>query len=174
MRTALNRPTFGLNEAGVRDLPREVPRFNDGAAFTLVEVLAGSAVLLIMGVSLYAGFTFGIQQIRLGRENIRATQILEEKMEMARLLNWNQVAKLPGYVPSTFEESYYSTSATNIAPGSLVYYGTVVVTNAPVTESYSNDLRMIRVTVRWTNFNLPHKRTMFTFVSQYGMQNYVY
>ena len=127
-----------------------------------------------MGVSLYAGFTFGIQQIRTARESIRATQILEEKMELARLLNWDQAANLPGYVPSSFQESYYSTNATNPPGGSLVYYGTVLVTNARVTESYSNELRMIQVTVNWTNFNLPHTRTMCTFVSQYGMQRYVY
>lgn len=154
--------------------PRRLPRLGPRAAFTLIEVLLGSGVLVIMGVSLYAGFTFGIQQIRNARENIRATQILEEKMELARLLNWNQVANTPGYIPTSFQEAYYSASATNVPAGGVIYYGTVLVTNAPVTENYSNDLRMIQVTVSWTNFNLAHKRTMSTFVSQYGMQNYVY
>lgn len=148
-------------------------RFTSRAAFTVVEVLLGCGVLVVMGVSLYAGFTFGIQQIRSAQENIRATQILEEKMELARLVNWKQVT-LSGYIPTYFQEAYYSSNPTNVPGGSLVYYGSVLVTNAPVRETYSNDLRMIQVTVNWTNYNRPHTRTMSTFVSQYGMQNYVY
>lgn len=163
-----------LSERRTSGFPGRLPRLLSRAGFTIVEVLLGCGVLVIMGVSLYTGFTFGLQQIRSAQENIRATQILEEKMELARLLNWNQVANFAGYIPTNFEEAYYSTSVTNVPAGAVVYYGTVLVTNAPVTETYSNDLRMIQVTVNWTNYNRPHTRTMSTFVSQYGMQNYVY
>ena len=172
MRTTFNRVKRSLNEKAVCRSTQRLSRFIPRAAFTLIEVLLGSAVLVIMGVSLYAGFTFGIQQVRYSRENIRATQILEEKMELARLLNWNQ--SIPGYVPTSFQEAYYSTNPTNAPSGSVIYYGTVLITNAPITETYSNDLRMIQVTVHWTNFSLAHSRTMSTFVSQYGMQNYIY
>lgn len=174
MRTCFNEDKHSLSGGRTSGLPRRLAVLSPRGAFTIVEVLLGCGVLVIMGISLYAGFTFGIQQVRSARENIRATQILEEKMELARLLNWNQVANLPGYIPTSFQEAYYSTSATNVPTGGVVYYGTVLVTNAPVTETYSNDLRMIQVTVKWTNFNLPHTRTTSTFVSQYGMQNYVY
>ena len=173
MRTHSTEVNQSLGGRRMSGLAPRLPRPISCAAFTIVEVLLGSGVLAIMGISLYAGFTFGIQQIRSAQENIRATQILEEKMELARLVNWNQVANLPGYIPKSFQEAYYSTNATNVS-GGLVYYGSVLVTNAPVKESYSNDLKMIQVTVNWTNYNRPHTRTMSTFVSQYGMQNYVY
>jgi len=68
------------------------------SAFTLVEVMVGVGVMGIMMVSLYAGFAFGFNQIRLARENVRAIQVLEERMEVVRLLNWNQVINLPGYI----------------------------------------------------------------------------
>src|SRR5262245_17486438 len=59
------------------------------SAFTLVEVMMGVLVLGIMVVSLYTGFAFGFTQIRIARENVRATQVLLEKMEVMRLLNWD-------------------------------------------------------------------------------------
>lgn len=125
-----------------------------------------------MLVSLYAGFTFGYQQIRLTRQEERAVQILQEKMELVRLLNWSQVT--PGYVPTYFQESFYSSNPTNAASGNTIYSGQVLITNAPITESYSNDLREVQVQVSWVYDGKTHNRTMTTFVSQYGMQNYIY
>lgn len=143
------------------------------AAFTLIEVLLGAAVTAIMLVSLYAGFTFGFQQTHLAQLNERATQILEEKMELVRLLNWSQLTT-PGFVPTSFQESYDASNPTNAASGSFIYSGTVLITNAPVTETYSNDLRMVQVQVSWLDNGKTHTRKMTTFVSQYGMQNYIY
>jgi type II secretory pathway pseudopilin PulG len=143
-------------------------------AFTLVEVLMGVGVLGVMMVSLYGGLYFGFAQVKISREDERATQILQEKMEVVRLLNWNQVANLPGYVPATFTASYAVGNPTNAPAGSLTYSGTVLVTNAPLSETYSNDLRMIQVQVRWQSGGINHQRQMTTFVSHYGLQNYVY
>ncbi len=141
----------------------------DGA-FTLVEVMVGVGVLGILAVSLYAGLAQGFAMVQIDRENLRATQILEEKMEVIRLINWAQVNQR-GFIPATFTESYDAGGATNTG---FNYTGTVIVTNAPITEAYSNDLRMIQATVTWQSGGLTHQRQMTTFVSQYGLQNYVY
>ena len=140
-------------------------------AFTLIEVVMAVGLLGIMITSLYAGFAFAFTQIRLTQENVRATQIIEERMEVVRLLNWDQVANTPGYVPTSFSEEFYANNPTNT--GSF-FTGTVLVTNAPVAEAYSNSLRMIQIKVTWTSGNVLRTRQMTTFVSQYGMQNYVY
>jgi prepilin-type N-terminal cleavage/methylation domain-containing protein len=145
-----------------------------GRAFTLVEVLVSVAVIAVLLVSLYAGLTFGFAQIQISREEERATQILAERMEIVRLLSWDQVVNLPGYVPSTFSASYSELNPTNTPVGALIYSGTVVVTNAPVSEVYSNDMRMMTITLSWQSRGLTHRRTMSTFVSRYGLQNYVY
>lgn len=132
------------------------------------------AVMGVLFVSLYAGLTFGFSQIQVSREEERATQILAERMEVVRLLSWDQVVNLPGYVPTNFTASYSVTNPTNAPTGSLIYTGTVVVTNAPVSETYSNDMRMMVISLSWQSRGLTHRRTMSTMVSRYGLQNYVY
>lgn len=144
------------------------------SGFTLAEVLVGVSLLGVMTVSLYTGISFGFAQVRLLRENLRATQILTERMEVARLLNWDQVVNLPGYIPTNFTAPFYAANPTNSTGGGITYSGSVSVTTVPMTESYSNDLRMILVQVTWNSGDVQRTRQMRTLVSQYGMQKYVY
>jgi prepilin-type N-terminal cleavage/methylation domain-containing protein len=145
------------------------------AGMTLVEVMVAVGVLGIMITSLYAGFTYAFTQVRRGQENVRATQIIEERMEMVRLLNWDQIVNQPGYVPSTFKAPFFSDNPTNTpTSGSFDYTGTVVVAAAPVTESYSNNLRMVTIQVSWVSRGVACNRQMTTLVSQYGIQKYAY
>ena len=143
------------------------------AAFSLVEVTMGAGVLGIMALSIFAGISSGFSVVQTDRENLRATQILEEKMEVVRLFNWDQVINLPGYIPTSFTEQFYPPSGTN-GGGGFYYTGTVSVANAPITESYSNELRMIQVQVTWTSNGVRHQRAMTTFVAEYGLQKYIY
>lgn len=140
---------------------------------TLVEVMVGVALMGMMLVSLYAGFAYGFAEIRLSRENVRATQILQERMEVLRVVNWDQVTA-PNYIPSTFTAPYYSKYMTNEAAGDFTYTGKVTVAPAPLTESYAGDLRMITIELSWPSGTTTRKRKMITFVSQYGFQKYVY
>lgn len=143
------------------------------SAFTLVEVMVGVAVTALMGMALYAGIGFAFNQLRISRENLRAVQILEGKMEIVRQYNWDQVVNLPGFIPSTFTESFFANNPTN-TPANFIFTGTVTVTNAPITETYSNDLRMINIKLTWKSGGILHQRQATTFVSQYGLQRYVY
>ena len=140
-------------------------------AFTLVEVLVGMAVVGIVFGALYGGITFGMSIIGIARDSLQATQILQSKVEVIRLYNWSQVTT-NNFIPATFQQTFLAAGRTN---GGLTYYGTVAVTNASVTESYSNSLKKIILTVTWTSNNgKQHQRQMSTLVSQYGMQNYIY
>jgi len=140
-------------------------------AFTLMEVMVAIGVLGFMLVSLYAGFSSGFSVLRVARENLRATQILEEKMEVIRLVKWDDVA--PGFIPTNFTASFDAANPTNIS-GTFAYHGTVTVTNAPITESYAQHMRMIQIELTWESGNVTRHRQMTTFVSQYGLQNYIY
>ena len=131
-------------------------------------------VIGVLLVSLYAGLTFGFTQIQVSREEERATQILAERMEVVRLLSWDQIANLPGYVPAGFTASYSLLNPTNTTASSLIYTGTVQLTNAPVAENYSNDLKLLTISLSWRSRGITHRRSMRTFVSRYGLQNYVY
>jgi prepilin-type N-terminal cleavage/methylation domain-containing protein len=143
------------------------------SAFTLVEVMVGISLMAVMGIALYAGIGVAFSQLRLSRENLRATQILEGKMEIIRQYNWDQVVSFPGYIPATFTEPFFADNPTN-TPSNFVYTGIVTVTNAPITETYSNDLKMIKINVSWKSGGIVHRRQATTFVSQYGLQRYVY
>jgi prepilin-type N-terminal cleavage/methylation domain-containing protein len=143
-------------------------------AFTLVEVMVSVGVIGTLLISLYAGLTFGFTQIQVSREEERATQILAERMEIVRLLSWDQVVNLPGYVSTNFLASDSVINPTNTPAGALMYTGSVQVTSAPISEAYSNDLKMMVISLSWFSRGLTHQRSMRTFISRYGLHNYVY
>ena len=141
---------------------------------TLAEVMVSIAVIGFMLVSLYAGFSSGFAIVRLARENLRATQILAERMEVLRLVKWLDVNL--NFIPGTFTAPFYASSQTNGTQGNFVYSGIVTITNAPLEDlpTYADKLQMIHIELTWTNGNIPRKRQMTTFVSYDGLQNYVY
>lgn len=144
--------------------------FRNNRAFSLVEALVATLVLGISFISLFAAFSTGFAAVEVSRENLRATQVLLEKLETIRLYSWAQINQ-PGFVPSNFMAPF--NPATN-ATGGFTFDGTVTITNSPVSEAYSNDLKLVTVQVNWTSARIARKATMSTLVSRYGLQNYIY
>ena len=72
---------------------------------TLAEVLITVVLVSMMLLSLHAGFCSGFATIQSAREDLRATQIMIEKMETIRLYTWDQI-NTPGFLPATFEVPY--------------------------------------------------------------------
>lgn len=132
--------------------------------------MVSASILAIMLIGLYGGISFGFSQTWSSRENLRATQILEERMEILRLYNWDQIINQPGYIPATFTAPFYPDGSN----GGFSYSGTVTLTNAPMTETYSNDFRLVQIQVTWNSGGQNHSRSMSTLVSQFGLQRYVY
>src|SRR5690242_689567 len=118
-------------------------------AFTLMEVLIAVVILGMMGLTLYASFFLGFQMIDANRDELRATQILIQKTEAIRLCTWSQLTNF------SFSEYYDPAGATNGRAGTL--YRGAVITNAPSniadSNAYKGDVRLITVTVYWTNYN---------------------
>lgn len=139
--------------------------------FTLIEVAMGVAVLGVVGVTLYTMLASGFKMVQNNRDNLRATQILVNRMEGLRLFNWDQLTR-SNMVPTTFVESYAPMGGTN-TPGTL-YYGQMTIAPVPLTASYSSQMRLVTVNLNWTNGSMGHARSMSTYVSQYGVQNYVF
>ncbi|MFM1769673.1 MAG: hypothetical protein RJA22_2202 [Verrucomicrobiota bacterium] len=140
-------------------------------AFTLMEVTVCLAILGVAVLAIYGGITAGISGIRMARENLRATQILLDKMEGIRLYTWSQL-NTPGFIPASFVEPYDPLS-TNLSSG-VLYSGTVEITPHPGNATYSADMRAVRVTVNWQTGGLPRSRQLSTYVSESGIQNYLY
>jgi prepilin-type N-terminal cleavage/methylation domain-containing protein len=145
-------------------------------AFTLAEVLIGVAIMGVAFISLYAGMSGGFAVTQLGRENLRATQILLERMEGIRLYNWEQLNTNSGVFPPATFTKYYYPLATNGESQGIAYQGTLLITNANLTPTatYGNNIRKVVVTVTWESGGVQRSRSMTTYASRNGLQNYVY
>ena len=146
-------------------------------AYTVVEVLVAVLVLTIMIISLYGGFSAGFAVVQLARENMRATQIMVQRLETMRLYNWDQVRNTANFLKPTFVDRYDPAS-----PNAGTLYNGFVTTNMPPlgSVSYTNNMRAVVVTLFWTNYHhgskqaIVRQRQMQTYVARYGMQNYLY
>ncbi len=139
-------------------------------AFTIIEALVAVGVVGVVVLAMYGGLSSVFTMIRMARENQRATQIMVEKMETVRLYNWDQINS-NGFIPRAFQAHYYSLNGTN---SGTVYDGAITITSAPLNTTYSNTLRMVVVDIIWMSGQLPRSRQIRSYVSQYGLQNYVY
>jgi hypothetical protein len=146
------------------------PRSRGG--FSLVDALFAVAVAGFMFIALYAGLAFGFKIIRMARENTRATQIMLEKMETIRLYTWNQVTNT-GFIPTNqFVVPYYSIGGTNT---SILYTGQIIIASSPLGTSYADNMRKVMVRVNWNSPGSTNRtRTMSTYVTRNGLQNYVW
>ena len=144
------------------------------AAFSLAEVSVGVAILGTVFAALLTGFANGMFTMQMARENLRATQIMLEKMETIRLYSWDQVTA-PGFIPSTFTAPY-DPQATQGQQG-LAYQGTMTITDVPsgaIDASYAPHMKKVVVTLNWTTCSLNRTRQFQSYISRYGLQDYVY
>ena len=130
--------------------------------------------LAIMVVTLYVGFSSGFAVVHLARENLRATQIMMQKMEAIRLCSWSQLTNV------SFVDCYNPLATSNDAPRAE-YNGTISVgtlAGIPDLAAYKTNLRLVTITVYWTNFSVGkpvvRSRQLETHVARYGLQNYRY
>jgi hypothetical protein len=147
------------------------------AGHSLPEAIMAVSLVGVMFISLYAGFSSGFAILRAARENLRATEILNQQTERLRLLNWSQVLDADTFLPPTFVASLNPVdSPTN--PEGLVFQGTIEAatpTDWPV--AYRDQARLITITLTWTNLSgskpMVNRRQVQTCVARYGMQSYV-
>ena len=138
--------------------------------FTLVEVVVGMVAVGVCLVALYGSLTSGFTTVRFARENMRATQVLTEKLEAIRLYRWEQITN-NGYLPKSFKVPIDQAN-TNVNAASFT--GTITVTNVPLNVTYSNDMRLVTLKLDWTTGGQPRTRQISTYVTKFGIQNYYY
>ena len=141
------------------------------SAYTLPEVMMGVLIMSIMFVTLYAGFTQGFGVVQASRENLRATQILQQYSEIIRLYTWDQLTNgttIPH--PYTTNWSFYPHGATGSK--GVTYTGTMSIDSSAMSEDYAVDTKKVTFTLTWTSSNIAHQRQMTTLVSRYGLHKY--
>ena len=144
-------------------------------AFTLTEVLVAVVIVSIVFVTLFTAFSSGFAILKLARENLRATQILVERMEGLRLYNWNQLV-YSNMLPTDFQASFSPDDGTGTNAPGMIYSGTMTIgmIDLDPAPSYAADMRQVTVSLAWTKNGVSHQRSMSTFVSRNGIQNYVF
>ena len=116
-------------------------------AFTLAEVMVAVGILGTMVVTVFAGITMGWSVMHSARDDLRATQILTQKLESIRLLNWAQLTN----APSTFTDTYNPSAGSGAG---TIYNGTISITTPTNFSglSYQSDVKMVTVTVTWNSY----------------------
>ncbi len=142
--------------------------------FTIAEVVVAMLVLTTVATAFYAGLGSGFGLTQVTRQDIRATQILMQKLEAVRLCTWSQLANC------TFTEYYDPLGASSNKAG-VLYWGTVTTNAAsaiPNTVAYKPRMALVTVNLYWTNNSggrpLVHFRQAQTQVARYGLQNYIW
>ena len=144
------------------------------AGFTLVEAIVGFGIFGMCFAALLAGMTFNVSTIKFARETVRATQVMEEKLDTIRLYTWDQI-NTPGYIPSPFYTLFFPTNAfSGSQPLGVTYTGLVTIASAPLTEAYKSNMVKVTIDLYWPSKPQVRHAQMTTFVSKYGLQTYVY
>ena len=141
------------------------------SAYTLPEVMMGVLIMSIMFVTLYTGFTQSFGVVQTSRENLRATQILQQYSEIIRLYTWDQLTNgvtIPH--PYTKTWTFYPLGGTGNQ--GITYTGNMSIDSSDMSEDYAADTRKVTFTLTWRSGNIPHERRMTTLVSRYGLHKY--
>ena len=162
------------------DLDEQLERKIRGAAgFSLPEVLVSIMLVSIVTVSLYAGITQGFVVVDVGRDNMRATQLMVNTMEIVRLYNWDQINS-NGFIPTNYTTFLYptNTARANLAAGATLANRRaqveIGITTPNLGTTYQTNMRQVQITVTWTNQNVVRSRVMTSFIAEEGIQKYVY
>ena len=158
---------------------RAARKMTQTAAFTLIEVVMGAAIIGVCMVSVFGLVSVGLFMTDTARENLRATQIMLDKMEGLRLYTPQQLTN-PAVLVRNFTNWYFETNNIGLASaqGSGVQYtGTITISPVAFVSSYSSNLSLVTVHVRWLSAGqggISHSRSMSTFYAARGLANYVY
>ena len=147
-------------------------------AFSLIEVMLAIVMASIMFSAVYFGVATGFVIVKVTREQLRATQVGLYRMEGIRLCAWSQITNST-IVPKTFNDSFYP-SGTGSNTNGVIYNCSLSVSNVTLSPSpsYADKMKVVSITINWTDVDFRRtnnrSQTMKTFVSKYGMQNYIY
>src|SRR5438046_4179464 len=96
--------------------------------FSLIEVVVGMGIIGTVVGAMLSGVATGTFTMRMARENLRATQIMLEKVETIRLYSWDQINQ-SGFIPTSFNATYDPQGTPNVG---LTYTGTLSIASAPI------------------------------------------
>ena len=145
------------------------------SAFTLLEAMIALAIGSIAIIALYAGFTYGFSTVKVTREDLRATEIILQRLERVRLCSFDQITNST-INPATSTE-YYDPADQISGAGGVSYtitYSATVPASGSLPDSYRSNMFLVDVSASWFSGQSQHSRSMQTLVARYGIQNYIW
>jgi len=143
------------------------------AAFTLIETVVATLLAAVMLPTLYAGLAAGFSMVQITRENLRATQIIMQRMEAVRLASYKTILDPTAY-PTNATEYYSPSGQTNGGAGAaytVTYNWTTGLSS--MDPSYRSNVALVTVTATWNSGKVQRSRSMQSYVARYGIQKYV-
>ena len=131
----------------------------------------GILIMSIMFVTLYLGFTQGFGVVQSSRENLRATQILQQYSELIRLYTWDQLTN-GVTIPNPYVRTWTFYPLGGAGNQGITYTNTMTISSSDMAEDYAADTRKVTFNLTWTSGKVPHQRQMTTLVSRYGLHKY--
>ncbi len=128
--------------------------------FTLIEVLVGIVILALISLSFYSLINFTLKTIWEAKAKITATQLANQKIEMARNLSYQAVGTqngIPfGTIPNT--ETVLRNNIEYIVNTQVIYIDDEFdgVLDGEPNDTLNTDYKKVRVEVSW-NYRLQHK-----------------
>ena len=142
------------------------------SGFTLIETIVATLLAAIMLPTLFAGLASGFSIVQVTRENLRATQVIMQRMESIRLASYKTIKDAAAF-PARSTECYSPSGQTNGTAGTVY---TITYNCAPGPSSlpptYRTNMLLVTVTATWNSGKVQHTRSMQSYVARYGIQRY--
>ena len=167
------RTNAGISTAGRLATKAARVRRASAAGFTLVETVVATLIAGIMLPSLFTGLSFAFSTVQATREELRATQIIVQRMEALRLAPYKTLQDATAYPTNSIE--YYCPSGQTNGNRGAAYSIQYNWSQAPSTlpPSYRTNVMLVTVTASWNSGSVQRTRSMQSYVARYGIQRYV-
>lgn len=124
------------------------------AAFTLVEVMVASVVLVFGLLGSIAVMQRGLQATDRARHLTAATELMQTHLEDLRLRNWSQIAALPSTAAISRESDRFRCTRT--------------------VRDVKEGMREIILAAEWTSYDgRPQQARIITLYSKHGLSDYI-
>src|SRR5262245_42624606 len=148
-------------------------RARQASGFTLVETIVATMVAAIMLSAHYLAFASGFALMTVTREDLRASQIMLQRMESVRLSSYSQLTNATTFPPSV--TPYYDEKGQTNGSGGVAYTVTHQIASSlgSLPPAYRSNVTEVTVGVSWKSGAATRSRSMRTYVARYGVQRYV-
>lgn len=127
-----------------------------------MEAVIGMGLCGVVVLAMYGALTSAFNMVRMSQENLRATQVLIEKIEICRLYTWDQVTD-PTFFPKSFT-----------AGDNDEFKGKMSIMKGPKNVTYEDDMKTVSIEISWNSGSKKRNREFVTYLTRNGLQSYLY